>query len=205
MPTWVRFPNLPLRYWTPLCLSKLASVIGKPIHCDEPTSNKSRLSYARVLIEVDLLGALPSPVNVKLPNGSTLNQQVFYESLPQFCKLCASIRHITTTCKKGSSKSKKRSYDAQPAASPFTGKKIVEQQQPSGPSPLVDTLAVPMTTEIAISTPWKPSSPGRKRTKFVLVVNLASSSVPCPTSCQDIPALPVSWHNPYRSQAPMVS
>jgi hypothetical protein len=74
MPTWVRFPNLPLRYWTPLCLSKLASVIGKPIHYDEPTSNKSRLSYGRVLIEVDLLGALPSSVNVKLPNGSTLNQ-----------------------------------------------------------------------------------------------------------------------------------
>jgi hypothetical protein len=33
LPTWVRFPNLPLRCWTPLYLSKLASVIGKPIHC----------------------------------------------------------------------------------------------------------------------------------------------------------------------------
>jgi hypothetical protein len=32
MPIWIRFPNLPLQCWSPLCLSKLASVIGKPQH-----------------------------------------------------------------------------------------------------------------------------------------------------------------------------
>ncbi|KAL9400736.1 hypothetical protein Peur_004585 [Populus x canadensis] len=74
LPTWVRFPNLPLRCLTPLCLSKLASVIGKPIHCDNSTTNMTRLSYARVLIEVDLLGDLPSSVNVVLPNSSNLAQ-----------------------------------------------------------------------------------------------------------------------------------
>lgn len=55
LPTWVKLPNLPLSWWTPLCLSKLATMIGKPIHCDIPTANMSRLSYARILIKVDLL------------------------------------------------------------------------------------------------------------------------------------------------------
>jgi len=72
MSTWERFPNLPLRCWTPLCLSKLASVISKPIHYDDPTTSMTKLSYAQVLIKVDLLEDLPNSVNVVLPNGSTL-------------------------------------------------------------------------------------------------------------------------------------
>ncbi|KAJ6947527.1 hypothetical protein NC651_002038 [Populus alba x Populus x berolinensis] len=47
MPTWVRFPNLPLRCWNHICLSKIASMVGKPIHCDSPTAQMSRISYAR--------------------------------------------------------------------------------------------------------------------------------------------------------------
>jgi len=46
MPTWVRFPNLPLRCWTPICLSKIARMIGKPIHYDDSTAQMTRLSYA---------------------------------------------------------------------------------------------------------------------------------------------------------------
>jgi hypothetical protein len=41
----------------------------------------SRLSYARVLIEVDLLSALPTTINIVLPNGMPLLQSVVYESL----------------------------------------------------------------------------------------------------------------------------
>ncbi|XP_038716583.1 uncharacterized protein LOC120009920 [Tripterygium wilfordii] len=36
------------------CLSKIASVLRKPLQCDKLTSSLSRLSYARVLVEVDL-------------------------------------------------------------------------------------------------------------------------------------------------------
>nr|TKR99844.1 hypothetical protein D5086_0000189480 [Populus alba] len=54
VPIWVRFPNLPIRCWTPLCLSKLASVLGKPLRCDASTIRKTKLSFARVLIEVDI-------------------------------------------------------------------------------------------------------------------------------------------------------
>jgi hypothetical protein len=41
----------------------------------------SRLSYARVLIEVDLLSALPTTINIVLPNGMPLLQFVVYELL----------------------------------------------------------------------------------------------------------------------------
>ncbi|KAJ6941259.1 hypothetical protein NC651_007140 [Populus alba x Populus x berolinensis] len=59
------------------------------------------VSYARVLIEVDLLSDLPSTVTVLLPNGKTLVQQLVYESLPCFCKQCKSLGYSTLTCTKG--------------------------------------------------------------------------------------------------------
>jgi hypothetical protein len=40
-----------LSCWSPRCLSKIASVLGKPLQSDRLTSSMSRLSYARVLVE----------------------------------------------------------------------------------------------------------------------------------------------------------
>nr|TKR78418.1 hypothetical protein D5086_0000282900 [Populus alba] len=96
MPIWIRFPNLPLQCWSPICLSKLASVIGKPLRLDTPTSSMTRLSYARALIETDLLAELPNLINISLPNGVTMAQKVLYESLPKFCKKCRSLGHNTS-------------------------------------------------------------------------------------------------------------
>jgi hypothetical protein len=41
VPVWVKFPNLPLCCLSPVCLSKIASVLRKPIQCDQLTSNLS--------------------------------------------------------------------------------------------------------------------------------------------------------------------
>jgi hypothetical protein len=100
VPVWVKFPNLPLKYWSPRCLSKIASKLGTPIQSDQLTFNMSRISYVRVLVELDLLANLKSSIVINLPNGSTLNQPVIYiyETLPRFCKLCKVLGHNTGTC-----------------------------------------------------------------------------------------------------------
>ena len=98
VPVWVKFPNLPLKCWSLKCLSKIASVLGKPIQSDMLTFSMSRLSYTRVLVEVNLLSNLPCSIEVILPNGSLL--QVVYETLPRFCKHCRTLGHITSTCTK---------------------------------------------------------------------------------------------------------
>lgn len=89
-----------------MCLSKIASVIGKPIQCDHMTSTISRLSYARVLIELDLREDLPASVTVPLPSGPVLHQKVVYESLPKFCNFCNYIGHTRLLCSKAASSSK---------------------------------------------------------------------------------------------------
>jgi hypothetical protein len=98
VPVWVKFPNLPLKCWSPRCLSKIASKLGTPIQSDQLTFSMSRISYVRVLVELDLLGDLKSSIVINLPNGATLNQPVIYETLPRFCKLCKVLGHNTGTC-----------------------------------------------------------------------------------------------------------
>ena len=106
VPVWIKFPSLPLKCWTPRCLSKLASVLGKPIQCDKLTATKERISYAWVFIEVGLLADLRSSINVSLPNGNSLIQKVIYETLPKFCKHCKVLGHSTGTCSKGKEEAK---------------------------------------------------------------------------------------------------
>ena len=104
VPVWIKLPCLPLKCWTSKCLSKIASQIGKPIQCDKLTANMERISYARVLVEVNLMEDLPSSIQIVLPNGSLLVQPVFFESLPLFCRKCSLIGHSTDNCGKQSSR-----------------------------------------------------------------------------------------------------
>ncbi|KAL9383653.1 hypothetical protein Peur_023976 [Populus x canadensis] len=108
VPVWVKFLNLPLKYWSPACLSKFASVIGKPIHCDMLTTSMSRLSYDRVLIEVDLLVELSNSINIVLPNGMPLLKLVVYKTLPQFCKDCQVLGLTYSICTRVSGNKRKK-------------------------------------------------------------------------------------------------
>jgi len=140
VPVWVKFPNLPFKCWSPTCLSKITSVIGKPIHCDMLTTSVSRLSYARVLIEVDLLVELPNSINIVLPNGMPLLKLVVYKTIPRFCKHCRVLGHIDSICTRvGGNKWKKHTYVASTpmklywisgcsSSIPFTKTVVVEQQ-----------------------------------------------------------------------------
>ncbi|KAJ6878451.1 hypothetical protein NC651_031022 [Populus alba x Populus x berolinensis] len=62
------------------------------------TCNMLRISYARVLVELDLRVDLKSSIAINLPNGTTLNQPVIYETLPRFCTLCKVLGHKTGAC-----------------------------------------------------------------------------------------------------------
>jgi len=128
VPIWVKFSNLPLQCWSLKCLSKIASVLGKPVQSDMLTHTMSRLSYARVLVEVNLLSDLPYSIDITLPNGSLLKQQVIYETLPRFCKQCRILGHLTSSCPKSvpfSDPSKQAAKVSAPTPSANTDKESV--------------------------------------------------------------------------------
>ncbi|KAJ6958761.1 hypothetical protein NC653_040406 [Populus alba x Populus x berolinensis] len=158
IPTWVRFPNLLLCYWTLICLFKITSMVGKPIHYNVPTTNMTRLLYARILIEVDFLQDLPVAVNVILPNGTPFSQQITFESLPCFCKRC-------------------QSYIAPSGpdfGSPSEETVVVEKQQPYKTTPPMDPPVDPMFTEVVIVGDIRSQSLDRKRSKTIAVMPFGS-------------------------------
>ncbi|XP_074301316.1 uncharacterized protein LOC141632694 [Silene latifolia] len=54
VPVWVLFPGLDPFLWSDVVLSKIASKLGRPLFADPATTTKAKLSFARVLIEIDV-------------------------------------------------------------------------------------------------------------------------------------------------------
>ncbi|KAL2227676.1 UNVERIFIED_CONTAM: hypothetical protein Sindi_2126300 [Sesamum indicum] len=53
-PVWATLPSLPLECWHPNALEKIGSRIGIPIAMDSLTMKMERVSYSRMLVEVDV-------------------------------------------------------------------------------------------------------------------------------------------------------
>lgn len=55
IPMWMKLPNTPLHHiWSASILGKIGSVIWKPLFTYECTSNKMCISFARILVEIDI-------------------------------------------------------------------------------------------------------------------------------------------------------
>ncbi|XP_060190885.1 uncharacterized protein LOC132620214 [Lycium barbarum] len=93
IPLWVKFPKLPLNCWGYGSLSRIASAIGTPLFADECTTKQTRLSYARMLIEVNVTKPLPAVIKVLDPNGQEICQGIEFEWKPEFCPKCQRVGH----------------------------------------------------------------------------------------------------------------
>lgn len=65
LPIWVKLPQLPLHLWGATSLSKISNSLGNPLATDECTTNKFRISYVRILLEVDIAQELAMETTIK--------------------------------------------------------------------------------------------------------------------------------------------
>ncbi|XP_021732906.1 uncharacterized protein LOC110699687 [Chenopodium quinoa] len=93
VPLWVKFPNLPLNCWGSDTLSRIGSLLGVPICADECTTRQLIVSFARVLIEIDVTKSMPNSVWVESPSKELLELKVVYEWAPPFCSKCNKVGH----------------------------------------------------------------------------------------------------------------
>ncbi|XP_010689805.1 uncharacterized protein LOC104903466 [Beta vulgaris subsp. vulgaris] len=93
IPIWVKFPNLPLHYWSGDSLSRIGSLLGIPIYADECTFKALRVSFVRVLIEMDITKEIPKEIHIVEPSGMSFSQKVTYDWRPAFCTKCSTIGH----------------------------------------------------------------------------------------------------------------
>jgi hypothetical protein len=130
LPIWVKLPQLPLHLWGVRSLSKIGSAIGNPIVTDECTANKFRVSYSRILVEMDVTQKLPTDITIKDSEGNKRKQVVEYEWKPLYCDSCQKMGHI---CSK----------------EPL--KKVNKQWKPKSPTRLSTPVSSPLITEQTIA------------------------------------------------------
>ena len=105
IPIWVRFYNIPLEYWTSTCLGHIASTVGIPLHLDPLTENQTKLSFARICVEVGVDCEFPTSVLLDRGNGNYSTIKIEYPWAPQCCTECKLFVHNLVNCpvKKGPS------------------------------------------------------------------------------------------------------
>ena len=98
IPIWVKFYNIPLEYWTSTCLGHIASTVGIPLHLDPLTKNQSKLSFARICIEVRADCEFPKSVLLDKGYGSYSTISIEYPWVPQCCSECKLFGHNLANC-----------------------------------------------------------------------------------------------------------
>lgn len=93
VPVWIQFPDLRLHHFHPHVLSGLGSFVGKPLFMDKPTTAQTRVSFARICVEIKAGADLPKLIHYLDENGSACTQEVIYEWMPIHCPKCLSFGH----------------------------------------------------------------------------------------------------------------
>ncbi|XP_060217031.1 uncharacterized protein LOC132644453 [Lycium barbarum] len=100
VPIWIKLPGLDFKYWSAKGLSKLGSLVGKPLMVDRNTERKIRLNFARLLVKVQINTPLPDVVLFKNERGKVVEQKVTYDWKPSICKVCHKYGHTKDICRR---------------------------------------------------------------------------------------------------------
>ena len=68
-------------------------MIGIPIFADECTTKQTRISYARMLIEVDITKSIPTEIKVMDARGQSFQQVIVFDWKPEYCEGCMMVGH----------------------------------------------------------------------------------------------------------------
>lgn len=69
IPLWIKLPNLPLNFWNVVVLSKIGSRLGQSFYANECTTQVRRISFARILVEMDVTKELLKNVKIQDVRG----------------------------------------------------------------------------------------------------------------------------------------
>lgn len=104
VPIWIRLPGLEFKYWSAKGLSKIGSLVGKPLMVDKNTEKEVELNFARLLVEVKIGDQFPEIVYFKNEKGTIVEQKVTYDWKPSVCDVCSEYGHTGKKCRKNKAK-----------------------------------------------------------------------------------------------------
>ncbi|PHU02607.1 hypothetical protein BC332_27858 [Capsicum chinense] len=86
VPIWIRLSGFDFKDRSKKGLSKIGSLVGKPLMVDQSTEKKVSLNYARLLVEVELDFTILELIMFKNENENIVEQKVTYDWRPVLCR-----------------------------------------------------------------------------------------------------------------------
>ncbi|XXG79493.1 hypothetical protein AAC387_Pa09g0544 [Persea americana] len=150
VPMWVRFSGLSYHFRSQHIIFSLANSIGQPIKLDDITYSQRILTFARVLVNVDLSKPKPQSILVDLQGERELKIVVSFENYP--CSVCYQIGHYHQSCPSATQPGKPASPD------PTLSKPVpITQatQPPPSLSPTLETSIISLACFTLLQVPSK--------------------------------------------------
>ncbi|XP_074300544.1 uncharacterized protein LOC141631823 [Silene latifolia] len=99
VPAWIRLQKLPLKFWGK-SLPKLANLVGNYIKSDSANELKTRLGFARVMVELKLGQSFPKSIKFLDENKQVVSVDIVYEWKPSLCTKCKQLGHEKDQCRR---------------------------------------------------------------------------------------------------------
>ncbi|XP_042009095.1 uncharacterized protein LOC121757645 [Salvia splendens] len=94
---WCNLIGLPIHLFDQSALFAIGKLLGTPIQVDRATANKSRLSFARICVEIDITKPPPEEIILDIC-GREMVQQVKWDKIPSYCRECKHVGHKSDLC-----------------------------------------------------------------------------------------------------------
>ena len=82
-------------------LKQIAGYLGSVLKVDNATLTKTRLMYARVLVDMNVTEGFPEELFFSIEHDELISQRVQYDWTPTWCTKCAQFGHIAVECRVG--------------------------------------------------------------------------------------------------------
>lgn len=101
IPVWVKLPKLDVVYWTEGALKSIVGYLGQVLKIDNTTLTKSRLMFARVLVDINISEGFPEELFFSNERDKLIAQPVQYDWIPVWCSKCSQFGHVNKDCRMG--------------------------------------------------------------------------------------------------------
>ncbi|KAL9241897.1 hypothetical protein vseg_015957 [Gypsophila vaccaria] len=99
VPVWIQLHGLSIKFWGK-SLPKIAGLVGKFIKLDNATEQKTKLGYARIMVEMTVEHPCPGYLKFIDELGVVQNIETIYEWKPISCSHCKGMGHNKEDCRK---------------------------------------------------------------------------------------------------------
>ncbi|XP_042056286.1 uncharacterized protein LOC121800861 [Salvia splendens] len=111
---WCNLIGLPIHLFEKLALFAIGGLLGEPLQVDHVTISRTRLSFARMCIKIDISQTQTQEIVLDF-QGREIRQIVKWDRIPQYCYDCKHFGHSSEVCYANGKREKlaKRTYNFQ--------------------------------------------------------------------------------------------